>query len=213
LLNACLASLIVAAILCLPTAALTQSATSEKVYEVLLKANPEVGKQKDFVVAYSDKLMERLRSLDGFVSVMDGRETKICNLLCQSHVASAFYRGETVKALDLVRYVFTSTCYGVLNDPEHRGKALKDLEDVAQSSYLRNPTELAKSEEDSYILRHILGDALKAWEPNFTKVTAFPRLKKLWEAGYPTDPTRTNSPPIISPIEKAAQYTACRKVL
>jgi hypothetical protein len=189
-----------------------QSTNADRVYEALKAANPEVVAQEKFIRDYVSRLDQPIGALDNFVAVIDGSSKSACNLLCQAHLMPAFFRTSRVNALDLVRYVFTSTCYGVINDEQHRGKALDDLEAVALTSYFLNETKLAKSQDESYILRRVLGDAVKAMEVDFPAITKYSRLRQLWQAGRPGDNTRSNYPHRTSPLELAAQYTACRKV-
>jgi hypothetical protein len=83
---------------------------------------------RSFVQTYAEKVASRLGDLDDFAEFLSSTDRVLCNLLCSAQVAPGYFRRDTLHWADLIRYVFSSTCYGVSRDL--RRTALKDLDDI-----------------------------------------------------------------------------------
>jgi hypothetical protein len=181
---------------------------ADKVWNSLVRGNPELGKASEaFVRAYVARIEPSIGELNNFISVMDKSSISACNLLCEVHAAAAFYRPTRPSPFDLVRYVFTATCYGIVPDPLFRMKALADLEYVLNRDDLIARVKFSTYE--AWIVRTVLGDAVKFVDAEFPKKTQYRRIRDLWRNAYRSSPNHTNYPPEFVEGQLAASRKAC----
>jgi hypothetical protein len=138
--------------------------------------------QSQFVSAYAALLNEQLDGLQGFIDAVNDPTDSICNLLCQRALATGFVVHERASPVDLIRYVFTATCFGVL--VSQRELALKQLDDLLAA--IQRATDqhgIAKifgnlSAHERHYIRGQFGDVLHAVDKNVP--LKFEHLKTLW---------------------------------
>jgi hypothetical protein len=195
-----------------------QSQTSIQV--VIDELAPTGHDGRSFVETYANVVANRLTDLDDFANFLKTQKPEICNLLCQRHVTGAYFKGDARGPGDLIRYVFTSTCYGVIPSLRRKGLALADLETVLGSqNWYRDPTKL--STYDKIVIRDVLGDALKDYlgenhlgpKPGTAPVAKanFGRVVALWKAAYRNGAPKINSLPAMwSESQDLAAFAACK---
>jgi hypothetical protein len=197
-----------------------EAQTSQGVKAVVDELAPGVHPGRSFVEAYAAVIAPQLTNLDEFAAFLSTNQTQICNLLCQKHVTGAFFKGDARGPGDLIRYVFTATCYGIIPSMRHRGLALADLETVlGNQTWYRDSRNL--SEYDKLVIRDVLGDALKDYlgqnylgtKPNVPPVAKanFGRVVALWRAAYRKGAPRISDLPMMwSESQDQAALTACK---
>jgi hypothetical protein len=174
--------------------------------------------QKRFIESYAARLDGPTGPLDdlaGFVDLLEGRDPSSCNLLCKQGLVSKFWLNGPATAVDLIRYVFTNTCYGV--SEQYQRKALLDLNAVLNRLYTTDTTyaELLGNqniaEKDRDFARGQLGDIQSVHDPNFSVINPpkFDNIKSLWQhaAGNSAPPHR--KPLELSADQKSAIRDAC----
>jgi hypothetical protein len=185
----------------------------ERVWNAISARHPTIASSANtrrFVLSYVTALEPFIGPLDNFVDLLEGRQSHICNLLCLERVTGAFRARAETSAADLVRYVFTATCFGFVPDDNHVGKALAQLDGLLKL----DPKALEPmSPADRALLRELLGDTIKSWE-KITSMdkTRFKGVLRLWKEalGPNINPgVMRQMPPEI----EAAAKEACRSSL
>jgi hypothetical protein len=183
--------------------------------------------QKQFLKSYAAKLAEPLEDLENFKDLVNAIDPSSCNLLCRQGLAPKFWLNGPATVVDLIRYVFTNTCYGV---GIHRTQALADLSqllgDLHEDAKARTGSQrtfaqllggISVASKDRLFIRGELGDMLVE-----SKINA-PSLRDLWvhssesrqDAAARQFPELTRSAPhhrktpSIPPSEQAARVEAC----
>ncbi len=117
---------------CGPLAA--QPKPSPSAVDLVVKAlsNPDDPSER-FLVAYATKVAARIGNLDDFARLLTTDAAMQCNLLCEARLTPAYLKppSSQTRWSELVRYVFTSTCYGM--EKTSRSLALQDLEETLKS--------------------------------------------------------------------------------
>ena len=94
---------------------------ADRVWRVLITRDPKIAPQETFVRKYVAIVDSRLKPFEKFAELIEGKSQEICNLLCQERgVTKGFRLGPEASSVDLMLYVLTQTCYGVIPDDEHR---------------------------------------------------------------------------------------------
>jgi hypothetical protein len=167
--------------------------------------------QKLFIEAYTARLDGPANPLDdlaGFIDLIEGRDPSSCNLLCRQGLVPRFWLSGPATAVDLIRYVFTNTCYGVSG--QYQARALADLNAVLgrlhtiETSYAELLGSPNIAEKDREFVRGQLGDIQSVHDPDFSNITRpkFDNVKSLWQhaAVRPTRPAL----PSLRPRERFA---------
>ncbi len=114
----------------------------EVLWQAALKANPNIKQSETFYRRYAAQVLPYMHDFDGFVAVLQGEEAYACrtSLLCRddAKLVPAFRASSEPTAIDFIKYVRTSTCYGYLPSVENQTRFLQDLE----KSLPRTTTEL-----------------------------------------------------------------------
>jgi hypothetical protein len=200
-------------LLALAVSAEAQVAPAQLIAAIEIRAVTKLNTtQIEFLKAYSAALEKPLGDLDYFTSVVEGREPFACNLLCRDGVVPNFWLNRPVTPIDLVRYVFTATCYGYLPDEQHRFAALKQLDGVLGSLAKLDVNFYAKllldNDNDKKFVRAELGDILLNDDVKFREFTAkFDNIKQLWHhaKGMEKSDTRYNRKTPQSTLDTARQ--------
>jgi hypothetical protein len=171
---------------------------AEAVLEAAKINNPDITKdqtQIDFIRQYTQALQLPLKDLVNFQKAIEGDERYVCNLLCQQHVMAGFWLHERVTPVDLIRYVFTATCYGFFNEWD----ALVALDGVLGKLGHVALAKLVALESDRQFVRLDLRDMYLSHEKELT------HLKQLvLKAG--TEPKRPirSRPPKLEQVARLA---------
>jgi hypothetical protein len=178
------------------------------------RVSPLNNTQAQFVRDYSTALMPKLRDLDNFVDALNAPTEGICNLLCRKGIVPRFWVSQSASPVDLIRYVFTSTCYGVTS--EHRPGAFKLLNTIVAGLNGTTAFDAAAklfeplSPTDQYFMRNEFGDMLRSVDPAFNVRPSFPSATLLWQQAHKSRsgsaPTRSvpAQPPLLSQLAKDA---------
>jgi hypothetical protein len=184
-----------------------QSTNADRVWQSLSAVNPDIGRHEPFIRDYVARLESSIGQLDNFIDVMDGKAPYACNLLCMAKTAPAFFRPVQPSPFDLIRYVFTATCYGVVPDPQFRPRALADLEVSIRESM--SVLSVRPSAYEGWILREILGEAAKSVDQKFPKQATFPWVRDLWKRGYRSSDAKAIYPTLWVDGQLSASRKAC----
>ena len=192
--------------------------TADRVWEAISRKNPKLSastEARNFVVRYVELLEPTLGPLDNFVAVVDGQIDYACNLLCQKHFVPGFRVEYEIGVSDLVRYVFTSTCFGVIHDDDHIAKALSQLDKLTKE--FKNEFFEKLPRQDQKSLRELIGDTIKSWE-NIARMDSsrFSRLHEVWQltlVGIDASDARTNVLRTMSEKTNEAAKEVCRSSL
>lgn len=117
---------------------------------------------RQFVQSYAEKVADRIGNLDEFANAVAGERPQICNIVCQACAAPAYFKSKDRQSwVELIRYVFTSTCYGVA--PEFRRDALDDIEGVLSLMGNYDPQKLfpGGASIEGEVVVHVLERAVK----------------------------------------------------
>jgi hypothetical protein len=162
--------------------------------------------QKRFVRAYASASSTSLNGFENFIRGLEDPSKPICNYLCQRRVAAAFWFDTKATPIDLVRYVFTATCFGLRPGPTHRGAALKQLESALGKVADDELRQLFVTNQDRYFVRVLLGDVAATEAPEFSESPKFTRWTKFWRSALTPSYLRTRPlPKPIGPIDLAAK--------
>jgi hypothetical protein len=170
--------------------------------------------QKQFISQYAATLKTPLDGLDNFIDAVNDPKFAVCNLLCSSRIVPKFWVNQPASAVDLIRYVFTSTCHGVASS--HREAAFKQLDGVMNGLYQTDVKAFAKlifeglAPHDRHFLRGEFGDILQSTDPKFPTDGYSSPSKELWRqaaAGGRASPHR--EPPALSRVLLQATDEAC----
>jgi hypothetical protein len=172
--------------------------------------------QKNFIRVFSSALRPKLRDLDNFIDAVNKPTEGACNLLCQQRLAPRFWVHEAAGAIDLIRYVFTSTCFGVQREPGHRAEAFarldKALSDLGSDtgSYIR-ALLVGVSDQERHFLRGELGDLQSTVDSGFPNNSPkFKTSKVLWtRSAIFRYPAPHRKPPQQSETKRTAEREAC----
>jgi hypothetical protein len=200
-----------------PASAQTQDvAPAARLLDAMMKSNRNLNSiQSDFIADYATRLVQPLRDFDGLIEGLENPGDGICNLLCRNGVVPRFWLQPQPTAVDIVRYVFSSTCFGVL--PQHREQALAQLDTAlgrlkeagAYTALLRQVGEGPKA--DRHYIRAEFGDLLRTADENFTTAARFKNIFGLWQASRaePLLWSRTRAGPPELPPKQVAAQKAC----
>ena len=189
----------------------------DELWQAALEANPDIKPTEVFYRKYAAEVLPIVKHFDGFISVLKKAEPYACktNLLCRDvRIVPGFRVGEKPTAIDLIRYVRTSTCFGFLPDSDHQLEFLKQLERVLKASDIAPKVLLPKSPkkndpEAHFVLFELANLRDAKGELFVTKPHHFPYLSAvLIRGGAGRGKQRPTLPPLEPDTVKAA-YQAC----
>lgn len=162
-----------------PVTSLAQG-TSSTIVSIADHLAPVGHPARKFVVQLAWDYAMRLGHLNRFEAFLSNRDTSICNELCRSNVIGAYFAGDEGNSpSDLIRYVFTATCFGVVRRDDRLGEALTILESrLGADTWYNAPKGL--SDYDKFVVRDVLGNALKYYLATDRLEDAKPRFGNIY---------------------------------
>lgn len=192
----------------------------DDLWQAALEANPDIAPTEGFYRAYAAEVLPALRDFVGYIEVLKHPDSYACdrNLLCrEGHFIAGFRLGEKPTAIDFVRYVRTSTCYGFLPDKEGQTRFLTQLETALVKSGVE-PATLLPSGADagqlaSHFVRYELANArdgqgeliVQTGRRRFSKISELLR-----QAGVRRGPHRPPGSP-LDPLIRDKAYETCKR--
>jgi hypothetical protein len=173
---------------------------------------------RTFVVQLAGDYAMRIGHLNQFEAFLRNRDDLICNELCKDRVTGAFYASDEKSSSpsDLLRYVFTATCFGVIRSDERMGAALAILEEqLGRHTWYLAANGL--SPYDKIVIRDVIGNALKTYlqtdRIDDGKHHKLERVVRLWHATTTeTRPAKANVQAISwSAVQQKAARAACSR--
>ncbi len=190
--------------------------TSSTVVSIADHLTPTGHPARKFVVQLAWDYAMRIGHLNQFEAFLRNRHASICNELCRDRVIGAYFAGDEVPGpSDLLRYVFTATCFGIIRSDDRMGDALSILQErLGVDPWYNAPQGM--SDYDKVVIRDVIGNALKSYLKTDRIDDAKPRFDKvvrLWHATAGVSrPTKSNVYPIgwTSTQEQAARVACSR---